>query len=1085
MRRGWGGGLALVALAAVCAAALVAGSLLAPRPWALAVGAPGDARAISNSFPPEGGPAAPLRWTREETQLRLDGAYAGPGALELRLYHDAEGAAGLAWPVSLAAGERPLATFAAAPGWRRYQLALPPGAARATLTLRSPTFQPGPGDPRALGVALAEVRVAPLAGPAPWGYALGRAAWLGALLLLLGLAAWLLDDLALGGAGARGRARRAAALAAGLGAGAAAWAWLEPASFAWGLPTSWPGAAALAAATGGLASLAWARGRPLPWARGRLAAVGPALCCGALLASIHLALLLPGAWAQLGALLILLLPGALAGLAVAGAGADVAERGFVAVAGALAVAALLLMALHGLPGPLPGWLALLAADLLSLAAGWALWRNRGRGEAPRARPHSWLLLPLAIAATVRLWGLGVSDFQGDEAYAMLLAKGVAHGQEEILLVHMKGPVEALLPAGPLAITGTTSELAARLPYALAGIALVLGVWALAGRLLGGRRGDLAGFVAATAVAADGLLTAFGRIVQYQTVVLLLSAAALWLCWRFYEGGAAGRYLTAAAACAAVAVLAHYDGIYVAPALAFLVLTGGLRRAWRPGQWAAGLAAPVALGLVLSLSFYLPFALHEHFVNTLSHLETRSEGASGAALRNNLPGYAAMLSLYATRYVAAAAGLGLLASLAGLLVAYLRPPWLGRGLAALLIAGGLLAALAPAALALGPEGSLAGPLVLLPLLALALAPRLPAGLRALTVWLAGSLAAHAFVLADPRTHFYTLHAAGWLLLGYGAAAAVEALPRLRPALAAGGAAVLTLALTYTGLVFLRPWPEYERAYPASLLPFFAPLTGETLPDDGLFAFPHRDGWKAAEGLFRAGVLRGAFDTNQELFTPGWYLRGQFKCVRQPEYFLTANGARPLFIPPGYSHFGTVTVDGVRALEIYSRAPVAGPPQTFDEADYAPGFDATAVPNFPLRRLLSGVVPQQSLGAAWRAGFALRGFDLDRAALGPADPAFVTLYWRAAAALPDTLAPALLVQDEAGRTVAEAEPYCSGIPAETWHANYVNDTPFRIAPGLLPPGAYTLRAGVRDLAGGAWLPLADGGELVELGGLVVGE
>ena len=1069
----------LVALIALCAATLVAAAILIPRPWALDVGAPGDAYFIANSFPPEG-EGALLRWTRETTALRAHGAYAGPAALELRLYRDPDGTAGRRWPIAVSVGGSYLTSFEARPGWRRYALALPTGAAAGALTLASPTFQPGSGDPRELGVALDTLRVLPLAGPAPVAHALSRGAYSLALLLIVAMAAWLLRALALGPGGG---ALPVAALTTGLGASLAAWAWLGPRSFAWGLPTSWPGAAALGAVAGGLGALAWARRGDR--ARGRLAPGRLALGCGALAILLHLALLLPlpAVWAQLAALLILLAPGALAALAVAGDGADPAERAFLAAAGGIGGMALLLMALHALPGPVPWWLPLLAADLLSAGAAWSLWRRRGAWAAPRPRPHGWLLLPLAVAVAARLWGLGVSEFQGDEAYAMMLAKGVAHGQQEILLVHMKGPVEALLPAGPLAVTGTTSEPAARLPFALAGVALVLGVWALAGRLIGGRRGDVAGFVAALGVAADGLLVAFGRIVQYQTVVLLLSAAALWLCWRFYEGGAARRHLVAAAACASVAVLAHYDGIYAAPALAWLVVAGGRRRGWGPRQWAAGLAPPVAVGLALTLSFYLPFALHEHFGRTLSHLGTRGQGAAGPVLRNNLPGYGAMLSVYATRYVAAAAGLGLLASLGALLVAHLRPRALGRALAALLAAGGLLAAMAPGALALGVDGSLAGLLVLPPLAALVLAPRLPAGLRALTLWLAGALAAHAFLIADPRTHFYTLHAAGWLLLGHGAAALAEGLPRLRPALAAAGAALLTLSLTYTGLVFLRPWPEFERAYPATLLPFYRPPTGEALPDDGLFAFPHKDGWKAAAALFQDGTLRGAMDSNQELFTHGWYLRGQFDCAREPDYFLTANGARPLYIPPGYSHFGSVLVDGVRALEIYSREPVAGPPRSFEARDYEAAYDAAPVPNFPLRDLLSGVVPQQTVGAAWGAGFALRGFDLDRGTLDPADPAFLTLYWRAERAQPATLAPAVLVRDAAGRTVAEAEPFCGGVPSEIWHETYVNDTPFRIPPGVLPPGDYTLHAGVRDIASGDWVPLAGGGELVELGGLAV--
>ena len=1076
MRRIWGAEARWLALITVYMA-LIATTLLIPRPWSLPVGTPGDAYFITNSFPPEGAPTTPLRWTRATTTLAPYGAYAGPTTLELRLYRETPATLGQPWPVTLATGTQTLATFDAAPGWRRYQLALPPGATLAPLTLSSPTFQPTRADPRQLGVALSDLRVLPLSGTPPLAFALERALWCGALLLLLGAATWLLNAQ---------NDRRVAALLGGLGAALVTWTWYGPRSFAWGLPTHWPTATVAASALAVGFALTW---RLKQQAHAGIMTLRFGLGSGALALTSHLALglPLPSSWVQLAALLILLAPGALLALALFSAETDAAERAFLALAGAVSVLPLLLLALHALPGPLPGWLALVTADALSLGAGWALWLQRKTVPAPAAppRPQHWLLLPLALALATRLWGLGVAEFQGDEAYALMLAKGVVHGQADILLVHMKGPVEALLPAGVLAVTGTTSELVARLPFALAGVGLVLGVWSLAGRLIGGRRGDVMGFVAALGVAADGLLVAFGRMVQYQTVVLLLAAAALWLVWRFYTGSAARRYLTAAAGCAAVALLAHYDGMYVLPALAWLVVAGGMRRGWPLRQWLTNLALPVLVGLTLTLSFYVPFVLHEHFTRTLSHLATRSgQGGAAEVLYNNLAGYVVMLSVYTTRYAAAAMGLALLGTLAALLALYLRPRLLGWALAALLTAGALLATLAPTLLARGPDTSLAGLLCLPPLVALALAPRLPIYLRALVLWLVGPLAAHAFLIADPRTHFYTLHAAGWLLVAWGAAALVMVWPRLRPVLAVAGTALLTLSLTYTSLVFLHPWPEFERAYPATQLPFFTPPGGK-LPDDGLFAFPHRDGWKTVAALFQQGVLRGAMDTNQELFTPGWYLRGQFKCVRQPDYFLTANGAQPLFIPPGYTLFGTVLVDGVRALEIYSRDPVVGPPQTFDAAAYAATFDAAPVPNFPLRRLLSGVVPQTTLVTPWQAGFALRGFDQDRTVLGPAEPLFLTLYWRAEQALPATLTPAVLVRDTAGRTVAEAAPYCSGMPAEAWVRTYVNDTPFRLAPGTLPPGRYTLHAGVRDQTTGAWLPLADGTELVALGALTVQE
>ena len=1084
-------GASLIALVAVLAAALTAAALLTPRPWALRVGAPGDAYFLTNTFPPEQG-AQPLRWTREASELRLYGAYAGPAALELRLYSDAAGAAGRPWPLELRAEAGTLAAFEAAPGWRRYLVTLPAGATAAPITLTSPTFTPGAGDARALGVALSALHVAPLTGEAPLAYALARGLWLGCVLALIGAAAWLLDAWSLGAAGAPGRPWRALAFTGGLATALVAWSWLGPASLAWALPTRWW--VVVAGLVCVLVGTVWSTKETVWTTNGAKRANGAnakarrregVLGSLVLLALAHAALLapLPALWRQVAALVILLAPGALAALALLWDEADPAERVFVGVAGALGVAALLVLAIHALPGAPPAWALLLAANGLTAAALWALWARRGaQAAAHPARPHRWLALPLLLGATLRLWGLGVSQFQGDEALALLLARGVLHGQADVLLVHMKGPVEALLPAGPLILTGTIAEASARLPFALAGLALIVGAWALAGRLIGGRAGNLAGFVAALAVASDGLLVAFGRIVQYQTVVLLMAAAALWLCWRFAEGAPVGRTLPAAALCAAVALLSHYDGIYVTPALAWLVLVGGRRRGWHARQWAAALAPAIALGLALTLSFYVPFVLHEHFGRTLSHLETRSGQGGALMVYNNLPGYAALLSVYAMTYVAAFASLALLGTLAALLSRYLRPVALGRGLAALLAAGALLALLAPSALARGPDSSLAALLVAPPLLALAVAPGLPSGLRALVLWLGAALLAHAFLLADPRTHFYTAHLPGWLLVGWGLAqlwdAGAARRAMLRGAIAAIGAAVLTLGLAYTGMVFLRPWPEYERAYPATLLPLFTPPTGELLPDDGIFAFPARDGWKVVAALFDQGVLRGSVDSNQELFTSGWYLRGQFKCQRDPDYFLTANGVTPLYIPPGYNLFGSVSVDGVRALEIYSRAPVAGPPQRFDAADYSAAFDASPVPDFPLRRLLSGVVPQVRVEAAWAGNFALRGFDLDRATLGPDEPALLTLYWRAGQALPATLAPAIVIRDAAGRSVGEAAPFCGGVPPSAWQRTYVNDTPFKLAAAALPPGQYTLLAGVRDTATGAWQPLANGQALQSL-------
>jgi hypothetical protein len=347
---------------------------------------------------------------------------------------------------------------------------------------------------------------------------------------------------------------------------------------------------------------------------------------------------------------------------------------------------------------------------------------------------------------------------------------------------------------------------------------------------------------------------------------------------------------------------------------------------------------------------------------------------------------------------------------------------------------------------------------------------------------------AFLLADPRTHFYTTHPAGALIAAWAVVLLWERVrsPRfalLRWPIAAAGVALLALVLPFSRQAFLTAQPEYERAYPYTMLALYSPPAGPVAPDDGLFGFARADGWKAVGALYRSGALTGSFDTNVEVFVPGWYLDGRFRCAREPDQFVTALAEQPLYIPPNYHHHTTVTTNGVPTLAIFSREPYAGPLRILDAAASAAAFDAAPVANFPLRRLLSGPVPQHTLEEPWRDGFSLRGYDLDSTQLAPDASAFVTFYWRAAAPLNVLAQPELLIYDAAGTEVARAPTYCGGIPSTDWHADKVNDTPFRIDAATLAPGRYTLAVAVRDRTTNAWLPLSNGTTTLHLGELLI--
>jgi 4-amino-4-deoxy-L-arabinose transferase-like glycosyltransferase len=970
---------------------------------------------------------------------------------------------------------------------------LPPDTQPDPLALVSALERPGPYDDRYLGVPLDWWRLHALTGAAP----VGRVLLLTWALALVAGALWLLDGLAWPRRDTAALLRVAGVVAL-LAVGLLAWASRDPFGMARALPLA---PAPLAAATLTLAAGAAWRRAPA-WAHW-LPAVRPALLVvgGLLLAHLLLLLPLPLEWRGVAGLLVLALPGVLlAGLLFRHEREPLALA-FLGLCGGLAVAALLLLVLHALPGPLPWWVVLLACDALSVAllvglhrahpapVALASWLAR---PAAAVSPAAALLAVVLVGAVLRLVLLGNSEFQGDESRAILMAAGVYHGQDEILLLRPKGPVEVLIPTGLLVLTGQMNEWLARLPFALAGIGVLPGAYLLARRIFGSAAGGVAvpgawvGALAAGILALDGFMLAFSRIVQYQSVILVMMLGALWCGWRFYEGAAPPwRYLLGAAVLAAVAMLSHYDGVFVLPALGWLALAGGWQRGWRGAQWARGLALPLLTGSGLLLAFYLPFVLNEHFgAATSDYLVYRlREGDYTSLSFNNLPLYGRLATFYGTTFQAGALALALLAGVVGWLLACSRPHPAARAggvaLVLLLLAGVAVLLVQPPAFNLSARINWAVLAFGLPLAWLALLPATPAALRVLVLWFAAPFVAMAFLIAEPRTHFYAMIPAAALLVALAVVQAVQWLRARRwrwalALLAGGSAALVLLALPYLYIAFLRPNPEYLRDFPRSRPAIYRASYGDRLPTDaGYFAFPQRDGWKVAGMLYRQGVLRGSYGSNKKPLITGWYARDVYRCGSDPAYFLRARSQSSL-LPDGYDLSGYILVDHRRMMDIYSRAPVPHMPREFHLEDYAPAFDALPVASFPTQRFLFDVVPQHHLNATWQAGLRLNG--LDMFTQPPADRALVvSLYWQPAQPLDPAYRLVAELVDEQGAVVGTAVPYCDSPPPADWPPGAITATALRLTwPPDLPPGAYRLRVGLRHATSNAWLPLADGSE-----------
>lgn len=222
-----------------------------------------------------------------------------------------------------------------------------------------------------------------------------------------------------------------------------------------------------------------------------------------------------------------------------------------------------------------------------------------------------LMLLIAVSLLLRLPGLGYSNFQGDEILTLCrFSDFESRGQFlGFLLEQRKGPVQFLITcAYSLVDPAFSSELALRLPFALANLLALACFFLLVRRLFTTRIAVYASFLFAT----NGIFVAFARIVQYQSFVLLGGVAgilALVLALQDERWKVAGLYLGFLAV--AMSLLAHFDAASFLPPMAFLLLLWWRKYRRQPGfpRLAGHLIAAVAISVFLVLAFYVEYAQH--------------------------------------------------------------------------------------------------------------------------------------------------------------------------------------------------------------------------------------------------------------------------------------------------------------------------------------------------------------------------------------------------------------------------------------------------------------------------------------------
>jgi len=217
-----------------------------------------------------------------------------------------------------------------------------------------------------------------------------------------------------------------------------------------------------------------------------------------------------------------------------------------------------------------------------------------------------------VAFALRMSELGYSDLQGDETKALCRISDFDSMSQfaKFLLGQRKGPIQFLVTCASGALDPTfSSELALRLPFAIANLAAVACFFMLVYRLFNINAAIYSSFLLAT----NGIFVAFGRIVQYQSFAILGGVAGilgLLMAVQDARWRVSGLYIGFTAA--AIGLLAHFDGVFALPPMVLLVYQWLKRVRDLPEfarlrmhlMYSAGLFAILVLGFYVEYAFRL-------------------------------------------------------------------------------------------------------------------------------------------------------------------------------------------------------------------------------------------------------------------------------------------------------------------------------------------------------------------------------------------------------------------------------------------------------------------------------------------------
>jgi 4-amino-4-deoxy-L-arabinose transferase-like glycosyltransferase len=754
-------------------------------------------------------------------------------------------------------------------------------------------------------------------------------------------------------------------------------------------------------------------------------------------------------------------------------------------------------------------LGLLGVVALALIlVGWL--RGAPSDTRPQALPYVEVLfffIPVAVAAFFSFAHLGYSDYWGDEMNGLLRALSLIHGRPETLLEHTKGPGEVLLPAVFGLLVGRFEPFTLRFPFALAHTLGVGGYYLLVRRLFGRQ----VGLVAALILALNGLYLAFGRMVQYQALVFLMTGLALLLAYSFYRDGK-GVHLALSSFLVGTGLLAHYDMLLVLPPLAYLIWRRWARQPTARKADARWLIGALLILLAVVMPFYVPFLANPHLAATSSYL-ARIVGGSGWPASNfdELYAFAVLYnSVYYGAFIALLALGTLLADLVGLLRDRRRDKWFGA-MAAITLALALLGVVT--AQTPFPSGTQAGVLLLICAWVVVLLvgfSSLATEVQLVYVWAGVSFVAYVFLVDHPRTHLQIIYPGASILVALGIRRLVAAVRRRLGMRRSGWTTAAALAVSvslfalfagYEYLLFVDTNREYVFTYPDHKSHVYWEPADFPFNSRRPYGMPHRLGWQMINQLYLQGDLQGDWDSNDDGTNLFWYTLGSPRNTCYPRYYFRAEFQQketeeeplPAFSLANYVEIGQVWNGDHLQIRVYEFAPAGRDAEEAiwrEPAQYATSLAPGGLHSLPYQE----TAPKMSVPLAQPALFspspgalqhiagqygdarivnvrdkvALLGYDLDDRWLDAGGPLVLTLYWQAVDVV--NLPYKVFVHVEAG-TGAEATPTllaqsddypaCGTRPVPDWGVGQiVADRHVIELPQDRPAGDYVVRVGIYE-------------------------